>query len=98
MLKEIPHVEVRFSARVTEVIQDNDGVTVKAETPNGAEVFEGAWVIGADGGGSIVRKCAGIEFDGFTYPEKKIRADQHAVQSRRTRIHRHGSYISALPV
>ena len=26
-------------------------------------------MIGADGGGSIVRKCAGIPFEGFTYPE-----------------------------
>lgn len=70
MLKEVPHVDVRFSSRVTEVTQDNDGVTVKAETPDGVEVFKGTWVIGADGGGSIVRKSAGIEFDGFTYPEK----------------------------
>lgn len=70
MLKEMPHVEVRFSAHVTEVTQDNDGVSVKVETPNGPEVFEGSWVIGSDGGGSVVRKSAGIEFDGFTYPEK----------------------------
>jgi 3-(3-hydroxy-phenyl)propionate hydroxylase len=70
MLKEMPHVAVRFSSRVTDVTQVDDSVTVKAETPDGTEMFKGAWVIGADGGGSIVRKSAGIEFDGFTYPEK----------------------------
>lgn len=70
MLKEMPYVAVRFSSRVTNVTQDGDSVTVQAETPDGAEIFKGAWVIGADGGGSIVRKSAGIEFDGFTYPEK----------------------------
>lgn len=70
MLKPIPHAEVRFSSRVTSVTQDGDGVVVTAETPNGTETFEGKWVIGADGGGSVVRKSAGIEFGGFTYPER----------------------------
>ena len=70
MLMRMPHVDVRFSSRVTEVSQDADDVTVKAETPDGIDTFSGAWVIGADGGGSIVRKSAGIRFEGFTYPEK----------------------------
>ncbi|HEX9462910.1 MAG TPA: FAD-dependent monooxygenase, partial [Alphaproteobacteria bacterium] len=70
LLKPIPHAEVRFSTRVTAVAQTNDGVTVTAESPGGREVFEGLWVIGADGGGSIVRKAAGIGFEGFTYPER----------------------------
>ncbi len=70
MLKGMPNVEVRFSSRVTQVTQDADGVTVIAETPDGSETFNGSWAIGADGGGSIVRKSAGIAFEGFTYPEK----------------------------
>ena len=70
MLAPIPHAEVRFSARVTNVTQDEDGVVVSAETANGVEKFEGRWVIGADGGSSVVRKSAGIEFTGFTYPER----------------------------
>jgi 3-(3-hydroxy-phenyl)propionate hydroxylase len=70
MNKDMPHVEVRFLVRVTNVEQSNDSVTVTAETPDGTETFSGDWVIGADGGGSIVRKSAGIEFEGFTYPEK----------------------------
>jgi len=70
MLREIPHVDVKFSARVTNVTQDADGVKVKAETPNGTETFEGKWVIGCDGGGSVVRKSADIDLEGFTWPEK----------------------------
>jgi 3-(3-hydroxy-phenyl)propionate hydroxylase len=66
----MPHVEVRFSCRVTTVEQNGDRIIVNAETPNGKEVFDGGWVIGADGGGSIVRKSADIPFEGFTYPEK----------------------------
>ena len=70
LLEDIPHVEVFFSSRATKVTQDADKVIVHATTPNGEEVFEGSWVIGADGGGSIVRKSAEIAFEGFTYPEK----------------------------
>ena len=70
MLAPLPHADIRFSHRVTEVSQAGDRVIVKAETPGGGETFEGAWVIGCDGGGSAVRKSAQIEFGGFTYPEK----------------------------
>jgi 3-(3-hydroxy-phenyl)propionate hydroxylase len=70
MLARLPHVDIRFSHQVTEVAQESDTVTVKAETTDGSESFEGAWVIGCDGGGSTVRKSADIEFGGFTYPEK----------------------------
>jgi 3-(3-hydroxy-phenyl)propionate hydroxylase len=70
MLKPIPHVDVRFSTRATKVTQDGNRVVVTADGPNGTEVFEGKWAIGCDGGGSIVRKSANIEFGGFTYPER----------------------------
>src|SRR5712692_1382901 len=70
MLQSLPHVEVKFSTRVTSVAQNADSVVVTAESPNGTQAFEGGWVIGADGGGSIVRKCANIPFEGFTYPER----------------------------
>jgi 3-(3-hydroxy-phenyl)propionate hydroxylase len=70
MLRPMPHVTVEFSTRATAVHQTADGVIVTAQTPGGTETFEGEWVIGADGGGSVVRKCAGIDFDGFTYPER----------------------------
>ncbi len=57
--------------RVTEVEQQRRPASlVTAQSPDGTETFEGSWVIGADGGGSIVRKCAGIAFEGFTYPER----------------------------
>jgi 3-(3-hydroxy-phenyl)propionate hydroxylase len=69
-LRNMPHVEVRFSCQVQEVTQSDAGVCVRAQTPDGLEEFDGIWVIGADGGGSVVRKCADIEFDGFTFPER----------------------------
>jgi 3-(3-hydroxy-phenyl)propionate hydroxylase len=70
MLEPVPHAEMRFSARVIDVMQGADSVTVEFETPDGRESIAGQWVIGADGGGSVVRKRAGIPFTGFTYPER----------------------------
>ena len=65
--------DVRFSRQVTEVTQDADGVTVVAEGPGGEERFRCAYVVGGDGGRSTVRKSQGIEFEGFTYPERFIK-------------------------
>ena len=70
MLAPMPHVDIRFSHRVAEVAQAADRVVVTANTAAGDETFEGRWVIGCDGGGSVVRKSAEIGFGGFTYPEK----------------------------
>ncbi|MGD9924847.1 MAG: FAD-dependent oxidoreductase [Pseudorhodoplanes sp.] len=70
MLRPIPHATVMFSRRVTGVTQDGERIRVRADGPDGPETHDGGWVIGCDGGGSIVRKAAGIEFTGFTYPER----------------------------
>ena len=59
-------VTLHFGAAVTNVVQDADHVRV--ETDRGS--FEAAWVIGADGGRSGVRKSQDIAFEGFTYEER----------------------------
>jgi len=71
-LAAVPQVEARFDCRVTDVGQDANKVWVVAETPHGAERFEGAWLVGADGGRSTVRKCLDVEFEGFTWPERFV--------------------------
>ncbi len=71
-LKAHPNAEVRFSHEVTDVEQNADRVTVTAKTPGGMEKFEAPWVVGADGGRSTVRKCIGVEFEGFTWPERFV--------------------------
>jgi len=70
MLAPYPHAEVKFSRRVTGVVENGDRIVATAQAPDGPETYEGAWIIGCDGGGSVVRKSAGIEFTGFTYPER----------------------------
>ncbi len=71
-LMRLPHAAVRFGARVVDVAQDADRVSVSAETTDGVERFEGAWLVGADGGRSAVRKAIGVEFEGFTWPERFV--------------------------
>jgi 3-(3-hydroxy-phenyl)propionate hydroxylase len=72
LLRALPHAEVRFSAPVTGVGQDAGKVWVDVATPDGAERIEGAWLVGADGGRSAVRKAIDVEFEGFTWPERFV--------------------------
>ena len=65
--------DVRFSHSVAGLEQTADGVELTIETPGGTERMRADYVIGCDGGRSTVRKLAGIEFEGFTYPEKFIK-------------------------
>jgi 3-(3-hydroxy-phenyl)propionate hydroxylase len=71
-VRAAPNVEVRFGARVTAVGQDGSRVWVDAETADGVERFAGAWLVGADGGRSQVRKSIDVEFEGFTWPERFV--------------------------
>ena len=58
--------EIRYGEPVTEVVQ-TEGHVLAVTT---AGVHAGEYLIGADGGRSVVRKSQGIGFDGFTYPER----------------------------
>ncbi|TDC77813.1 FAD-dependent oxidoreductase [Actinomadura sp. 7K507] len=59
--------DVRFGARVRDVLTHSGGVEVT--TADGTR-HRGGWLIGADGAGSAVRRCTGVEFAGLTYPER----------------------------
>jgi len=65
--------DVRFSHAVTGLTQRGDHVEAEITSPSGSERLDATYVIGCDGGRSTVRKLAGIEFEGFTYPEKFIK-------------------------
>lgn len=67
ILSARPGVDIRYGVDVANVVQDSDGVRV--QTLSGDEV-RGAYVIGADGGRSVVRKSQDIDFEGFTYQER----------------------------
>src|SRR4029079_2092024 len=58
--------DVRFGVSVSNVSQDEKQVRVETNR----ETFTADYVIAADGGRSTVRKCLGIEFEGYTWPER----------------------------
>jgi 3-(3-hydroxy-phenyl)propionate hydroxylase/6-hydroxy-3-succinoylpyridine 3-monooxygenase len=71
-LRRFAHADIRFGARVTGLAQDADGVTVTVETDGAAETLRCAWLIGADGARSAVRRAVDAGFDGITWPERFV--------------------------
>ncbi len=69
-LEDHPHAEVRFNHRVVSFTQDDDGVEVALEGPYSIEKVRAKYLVAADGGNSIIRKWLGVDFEGFTYPER----------------------------
>jgi 3-(3-hydroxy-phenyl)propionate hydroxylase len=70
--QKLPNVDILFGHEVTGVSHGANRVTLDVQGPNGQQSHAGAYVIGADGGRSVVRKQADIPFDGFTWPERFI--------------------------
>ena len=71
-LADLPAAKISWGREVLAVAQDEDRVAIDVRGPDGIELHEGAYLIGADGGKSVVRKAAGIAFEGFTWPERFI--------------------------
>ncbi|UUX94483.1 NAD(P)/FAD-dependent oxidoreductase [Aquabacterium sp. J223] len=69
-LSALPHARLVADATVDGVEQGADHVVVTATVQGEATRFQGDWLIGADGAWSAVRQSLGIEFEGFTYPER----------------------------
>ena len=69
-LEQHPNSELYFQHRLISFDQDDSGVTAAVETPYAIEKFRSDYLIAADGANSIVRKWLGVDFEGFTYPEK----------------------------
>jgi 3-(3-hydroxy-phenyl)propionate hydroxylase len=61
--------EIVFSSPVRGVTQTADGVEVAVQR-SGMEIETAHWLIGADGARSETRGALGIEFEGFTWPER----------------------------
>jgi 2-polyprenyl-6-methoxyphenol hydroxylase-like FAD-dependent oxidoreductase len=59
-------VEIRRGHEVTGLTQDAGGVAVDVAGPAGPYRLEAKFLVGADGGHSVTRKAAGIDFPGIT--------------------------------
>jgi len=66
-LTAFPNAKLVYNAEVTGVRQDADEVTA---TVNHDYEATSAYLIGADGANSVVRRDLNIAFDGFTWPER----------------------------
>ena len=69
-LRNFAHAMIGFSSRVAAVQQLDDRVEVLVEAAGGTRTVVGSYLVGADGGRSTVRKALGIEFEGYTHPER----------------------------
>ncbi len=87
-LRRYPEADLRFGWKLTGFEQDADGIVATAVTGGREERIAGRWLIGADGAHSTVRRALGIEFSGFTWPERflvtNIAADLEAHGFSRT--------------
>ena len=70
--RKLANVEIRFGHEVLNVEQTGSDVRVEVRGPDHVKTHSGGWLIGADGGRSIVRKHSSIAFDGFTWLERFI--------------------------
>jgi 3-(3-hydroxy-phenyl)propionate hydroxylase len=65
--------DLRMGHSVVSFEQDGDGVDALIQTMDGEQYkFRGIYIVSAEGARSIVRKSLGIEFEGFTYPDRTI--------------------------
>ena len=73
LAKAHPDIELRLSTTFTAFTQGADGVTAQVINAAGeAETVSGAYLVSAEVARSIVRKDLGIEFEGFTYPDRTL--------------------------
>jgi len=72
----LPHIQrsslgaVHFDHTLTTIRNHPSSISATFETPQGSVSVEGAYLIGADGARSTVRKLLGLSFEGLTYPDR----------------------------
>jgi 2-polyprenyl-6-methoxyphenol hydroxylase-like FAD-dependent oxidoreductase len=68
-------VEVRRSATLTDLTQDEHGVEAVVDGPGGERRVRGRFLVACDGGHSAVRKLTGVEFPGRAGTMAAVTAD-----------------------
>ena len=69
-LRALPNVEIHVAARVSAVELKDDGVALTVQSGSKTRRVTGSYLVGTDGGRSTVRKALGIDFAGYTFPER----------------------------
>ena len=73
-LGELGH-EVEFGCSLLDFEQGRDGVSAHLAGPDGEETLQVRYLVGADGGRSLVRKALGVDFPGKTLGVHALVAD-----------------------
>lgn len=66
---------VERGVRLSGFTQDADGVTATLTGPDGDETVRAAYLVGADGAHSVVRKTLGLSFEGGAFTEEYMLGD-----------------------
>jgi 2-polyprenyl-6-methoxyphenol hydroxylase-like FAD-dependent oxidoreductase len=71
-MSDHPNFELQFDSPVVDIAQDASGVEVTIDHKGRKERRSGRYLIGADGASSKVRRALGVEFEGFTWPDRLL--------------------------
>ncbi|MBY6349002.1 FAD-dependent monooxygenase [Rhodococcoides corynebacterioides] len=94
---------IDYDHDVLTLTQNDTKVTVFLVTPHGEETVSARYVVGADGGSSIVRRSLGIEFEGTTDETDRMLIVDAEVDGDLTRNRWHiwplgGAFVGACPL
>lgn len=68
-LSSSPRAEVRLGHSLKSFVQDEDGVTATIAAPDGDLTVRARYLVGCDGGRSLVREACGIALDDYGFDE-----------------------------
>lgn len=75
VLRASPECALRMGTTLISVSQDAESVTAVVKNELGEnEKIKALFAVSAEGGRSVIRKSSGIEFEGYTYPERVLTA------------------------
>lgn len=73
LARSYDNCDLRMATTLLGFSQDDQGIVATIKNAAGEkESVAAAFIVGAEGGRSVVRKCLGIDFEGFTYPDRVL--------------------------
>ena len=83
LAKAMPNIDVLQGETATALAQDADSVTVTTSRDTGGENrVRGRWLIGADGGNSVVRPALGVAYDDLGFNQEWLVIDAKKTRGR----------------
>lgn len=73
LLRQFPVCEIRMGTTLESLTQDADSISAVITNEAGEkEHISASFIVSAEGARSIVRRAIGVEFEGYTYPERTL--------------------------